>query len=195
MAVSWSPACHLRNVRCPVSGTTTRPSLSAWVAGARQATRPLVRRCSPLLAGLDDRHYGGGRQPTGLTANTPLRRPRSRAGAACSLSPPSPLLAAASEEGACDPRTWTTSSWPAPPGPTCRSDIRPPTRCAHRQNDNQVPPPHRRASPPQGDAWQAPVSRDLPPGWVGHPPCNGLPVYGDRAKGAGKRQKRPNKSL
>ena len=36
---------------------------------------------------------------------------------------------------------------------------------------------------------------DLPPGWVGHPPCNGLPVYGDRAKGAGKRQKRPNKSL
>src|SRR5215207_8610678 len=99
MAVSWSPACHLRNVRCPVSGTTTRPSPSAWVAGARQATRPLVRRCSPFLAGLDDRHYGGGRQPTGLTANTPLRRLRSRAGAACSLSPPSPLLAAASEEG------------------------------------------------------------------------------------------------
>jgi hypothetical protein len=62
-------------------------------------------------------------------------------------------------------------------------------------NDDQVPPPHRRASPPQGDACQAPVSRDLPPGWVGHPPCNGLPVYGDRAKGAGKRQKRPNKSL
>ena len=40
-----------------------------------------------------------GRQPTGLTANTPLRRPRSGAGAACSLSPPSRLLAAASEGG------------------------------------------------------------------------------------------------
>jgi hypothetical protein len=39
------------------------------------------------------------RQPTGLTANTPLQRPRSRAGAARSPTPPRPLLAAASEGG------------------------------------------------------------------------------------------------
>jgi hypothetical protein len=114
--------------------------------------------CSPMqsLTGWSRRSSRWrGRQPTGLTANTPLSRPRSRAGAARSLSPPSPLLAAASEEG-----VHATRGHGRPlagqhhQAPTCHSDIRPPTRCAHRQNDDQVPPPHRRASPPQGDAWR-----------------------------------------
>ena len=97
---------------------------------------------------------------------------------------------------ACDPRTWTTSSWPAgtarPRLAAVISDRQPDVLIAKRRPGAAATsacfPSPRRRLPSSGQPRS-------PSRLVGHPPCNGLPDYGDRARvPASDRRDRTNRS-